>query len=359
MANIFSGLKDSLVNFGMEHLGRPFRDLRGWWWHVKKNVRNNTRWTLDTSGVWMGRRVSDGLAGELDRRLYHDGSDHPEKHGVICMCDGEIHHGGLTDRLRGILTAYREARRAGKEFYIYWNSPFELTDFLEPAGFDWRISKEEVSRAREDTSVIAVDDMSPLQSLLRLRAALPKNVPQIHLYTNADSARGEYRELYSQLFKPAEAVENEVARHKALLGEGYWAVSQRFTTLLGDFNDCTEHILSQDEQAELMHSMRDSFLELCRQIPDDVRILITSDSVRYLDYIRDADPRIYIVEGEIRHIDIDNQGQESAWMKTFVDQQLLMGADTVVLMRTGRMYPSGFPRFAAEVGGARFVDRKF
>lgn len=306
-----------------------------------------------------GNRLSDGLADGLDKRLYHDGTDNPAKRGVICICDGEMHHGGLTDRLRGILTAYREAKRVDKKFYIYWNSPFELTDYLEPAGFDWRISKEQVSRAREDTSVIAVDDMSPLQSLLRLRIALSKQKPQIHLYTNADSARGEYRELYAQLFKPTLSLQTEVERHRSCLGEGYWAVSQRFTTLLGDFNDCTDHILSQEGQMRLMHDMRDAFLKLSGKIPDGVRILITSDSAKYLDFIKNVDPRIYIVEGAIRHVDIDNEEQDDAWMKTFVDQQLLMGADTVVLMRTGKMYPSGFPRFAAEIGGARFIDYKF
>jgi len=343
----------------MEHLGEPFRDLRSSWWYFKKFVRENCKWTVETFGILQGNRLSDGLADGLDKRLYHDGTDNPAKRGVICICDGEMHHGGLTDRLRGILTAYREAKRVDKKFYIYWNSPFELTDYLEPAGFDWRISKEEISRARGDASVIVVDDMSPFQSLVRLRISLSKETPQIHLYTNADSARGEYRELYTQLFKPTLLLQTEVEKNRQRLGDRYWAFTFRFLQLLGDFNDWSQLTLSDEEASELMDYVKNEFVSFAKKVPDNCKIHVTSDSRRFLDFIEDADERIVIVEGDVKNIDLVKERYVGAWMKTFVDQQLLMGADTVVLMRTGKMYPSGFPRFAAEIGGARFIDYKF
>ncbi len=98
-------------------------------------------------------------------------------------------------------------------------------------------------------------------------------------------------------------------------------------------------------------------------MPEGKKILITTDSQKFLEYITQRNPEIYIVEGRIRHIDLDKDGNkeenDDSTLKTFVDQLLIMGADTVVRMRTGRMYASGFARFAAEVGNARFIDHLF
>ena len=86
---------------------------------------------------------------------------------------------------------------------------------------------------------------------------------------------------------------------------------------------------------------------------------MASDSRKFLDMASQMDPRIYVTPGEVKHIDFSRGAYDEAWMKTFVDQMLIMGAETVVRLRTGGMYPSGFPRFAAETGGARFIDHQF
>lgn len=87
---------------------------------------------------------------------------------------------------------------------------------------------------------------------------------------------------------------------------------------------------------------------------------------KFLDYARTLSPRIYTVDGPVSNIDLgpaaSDTGQNDlrrAWLKTFVDQQLIMGADRVVRLRTGQMYPTGFPRFAAETGGCPFRDIVF
>ena len=90
-----------------------------------------------------------------------------------------------------------------------------------------------------------------------------------------------------------------------------------------------------------------------------MKILVTSDSRKFLDLAADIDSRIYIVPGEVKNIDLLKGEYPDAWMKTFIDQQLLMHASHVTLMITGKMYNSGFPRFAAEVGGAQYSIHRF
>lgn len=336
-----------------------FKGLRRWWWRTKTDAVNRRAWTRETAAIKKGARVADPLALELDARLYHDRPESVAKRGAICMLDGEIRHGGITDRLRGILTAYREARRVGLPFHILWDTPFELTDYLEPATFDWRITRGEVSRSRLNAAVVTADDMADGPSRERLLAAMHLSYPQIHLYTNADSARGEYAGLYRELFRPTERLRREVDRHRTVLGTRYWSIVTRFLTLLGDFNDHLVSALSEDERAKLLDMVTAELLDVARRIPQDVRIHVTSDSIRFLNHIKDLDPRLYIVPGEIRNTDLDRSSTSDPWLKTFVDQQLIMGAEEVIRMRTGQMYPSGFPRFAAEVGGARFIDHRF
>lgn len=296
---------------------------------------------------------------DLDHKLYHDNPESIIKPGVILMLDGAIYHGGLTDRLRGILTAYRECRKRRLNFYIYWDTPFKLTDYLIPTDFDWRIDQSEISRSRLNSKAVVIDDMSDTTSLLRLKAALINPPAQLHLYTNADSAKGEYSELYPRLFKPSDRLREEVEKHKQQLGKHYWAFNTRFLTSLGDFTDWHENVLEEAEQLQLMEKVRDEFLRMAKEIPAESRIHFSSDSKKFLQFIRNADPRIYIVEGDIKNIDLNRGNNEDAWLKTFIDQQLIMGADTVVRLQTDRMYPTGFSRFAAEVGQATFIDHKF
>ena len=334
----------------------PLRPL----WKLSGGARYSLSRLRGSAKVRRGLPAPDSLDTELTARLYsYAGSPAPEKRGVICMLDGEIAHGGLTDRIRGILSAYSECRRRGIPFYIYWISPFELTDYLIPATFDWRISPGEICRDLRYARPVAIDDMTDFQSRIRLRAALAGRPAQLHLYTNVDFARGDYARLYREIFRPSPTLEREVERHRARLGKRYWNVAARFLTLLGDFTDSISSPLPPEEGKALIDKVSAELLKIIAQAPQDATILLTSDSRRFLEHARNLDPRIYIVEGEVQHVDLNRDAAGDVWMKTFVDQMLIMGAETVVRLRTGGMYPSGFPRFAAETGGARFIDHQF
>ncbi len=351
--------KKIVGSLGRKYGGNRFLKIRKAYYDSIKACKD----LIGTGAVFLKRNAPWSFDKDVDQKLYHDQPETVTKTGVVCMLDGAIYHGGLTDRLRGILTAYRESTKKGLPFYILWNDSFNLSDYLLPNTFDWRISEEEISRSRKNSRAVVIDDMTPRQSLWRMRAALLSPPRQLHLYTNADSAIGEYAELFPKLFRPSERLQKAIDRHKQKLGEKYWVFTTRFLTLLGDFNDWCGVVLSEENKMEMMKKVADEIMILSRQRPEGVKIMVTSDSCSFLDYIKKREPEIYIVEGKIRHIDVDRDMEESdiddSTMKTFVDQLLIMGADTVVRMRTGGMYASGFARFAAEVGKARFIDHVF
>ena len=313
--------------------------------------------------IWKKTYDPKTISGRFYDRYYTPGSNGEVRRGVICICDGSLDHGGITDRIRGMLTTYAEAERRGMPFYISWTSPFELTDYLVPAEVDWRIDRSEISYKRDDAFPMIIDEMDTLQchadNYLRLTAALHNALPQTHIYSNADNARGNYAALYSRLFRPSELLSGALEEHLRELGTDYYAFSFRFIGLLGGFNDFEPRQLPETEARALIEKVTAEFRSQLSSVPASNRILVTGDSRRFLDHVAGIDPRIYIVPGDVKHVDYDRDAGNDVWLKTFVDQHLLMKAKRITLMLTGRMHRSGFPRFAAEVGGAEFVEHRF
>lgn len=351
--------KKIIGSLGRIYGGKTFQKVRAAYYDGIRLSKD----LIGTAAVTLKRKAPWSLDKKVDQKLYHDREEEVKKKGVIVMLDGAIHHGGLTDRIRGILTVYRECKKRNLPLYIFWNDSFNLADYLSPATFDWRISEEEISRSRKNSRAVVIDDMNGRQSLLRLKAALTAPPHQLHLYTNADSAYGEYADLFPQLFRPTPKLQEAVDFHKKRLGEKYWVFTTRFLTLLGDFNDWFDVVIPPEDRVTFMEKVASEIEKIAKDIPKGYRIMVTSDSQTFLDYISNRNPEAYIVEGKIRHIDLDKDmnedDAEDSNMKTFVDQLLIMGADTVVRMRTGHMYASGFARFAAEVGKAKFIDHVF
>lgn len=295
------------------------------------------------------------------QNYYTSGEECTSEHSgrIICPFDGTLRHGGLTDRIRGILSTYAEAKRSGREFYISWTSPFRLEDYLVPADVDWRIERKEILRDTSQARPVVIQDISPEVSKRLTRAAISGFKCDLHIYSNSDAEAGHYKELYHELFKPSPMLQKVVLKHKQQLGNRYWAFTFRFLELLGDFKDSIGHPLQPPAAECLMKKALDEMLQLMNNLPDGYRVHLTSDSGKFLKYASEADPRIHIIKGNVINIDLQQGPYDEAWLKTFADQQLLMGAERVYRMCTGDMYPTGFPKFAAEVGGTKFIDYKF
>lgn len=283
--------------------------------------------------------------------------------GVVCMLDGRMCHGGPTDRLRGILTIYNETKKYGYPFYIHWVYPFRLEDYLVPNKVQWVIKDEDVSYNSQTSYPvgipIGIGPQSKLVSKLRFKAAMTNDAKQKHIYSNEFFCSRHYRSLFHELFKPSPLVQNEVDKHLKQLGKHYYAYTFRFLALLGDFIEHDNTQLPESEVQAFIEKNLAKLKELLSDVPVIYKVLVTSDSKRFLNAVVSLDPRIYVVPGDVQNIDMVAKENRGAWLKTFVDQQLLINAEKVFLLRTGRMYKSGFPRFAALVGNGKFKDIKF
>ena len=314
----------------------------------------NLRYTDDTK---YNKLIKEYLKG--------DGAIKEYSNRIIFMCNGRLPHGGLTDRLCGILTTYYLAKKNNKPFFINWVSPFKLENYLEPNSYDWRIDDENINYDVKVSDLLVFSSFNPklywkrnVLSYLIFRKWLCQKGREKHVYTNFYFPKSRFPKLYNELFKPSELLLSEVNKHLIKLGSHYWSFSFRFCCLLGDFKDITRCTLDVESAQELINNNIKELKLLMAELPVGYKCLITSDSQIFLKNVASIDPRIYIVPGPISHIDVDNSTDHD-WLKLFIDQNLIMKAEKVFLLKTGDMYKSRFAEFAALIGEKEFIYHIF
>lgn len=275
---------------------------------------------------------------------------------VLNIYDGDIKSGGLADRLRGIVSTYSVCKEKGLNYKLKFTDPFPLTDFLVPAKYDWTIPDEEISFDTDYTHIVVLDttEESSYQKTKQerfLKNRLSKLSGQIHVYTNAAfSYNKDYSSLFDELFMPRKRLQETINNHLENIGKSYISVSARFLNLLGDFNEPYGYKESlSDEQAEaLMQKVFSQVESLHREYPQK-KILVNSDSRRFLSYSKKHD-YVYVVPGKVAHIDnTDTNYSYEQYEKTFLDFYLIANAERIFLIKGQDMFESGYPLAASKI----------
>lgn len=263
---------------------------------------------------------------------------------IVYMADGKIRCGGLSDRFRGIVSAYKLCKQMNLEFKINFSQPFNLQDYLLPNTYDWLIDESNVcynsnyAKPHFITSTSSVGDEKA--QLFFANKYFRSNYKQIHLYTNMYFADKEYGVLFRELFKPTDDLQTLIDYNKKQIGGDYIAVVFRFQQLLGDFKEGDYPELPQHKKDSLIAEC----LELLRKVYIDnqyPKILVTSDSTTFLSNAGKLD-FTYIIPGEIVHPDYSHTIDPKVYMKSFLDYYMLSEAQKVYLVVDEIMYHSGF-----------------
>lgn len=279
---------------------------------------------------------------------------------LIWMGDGKIRHGGLSDRLRGIVSTYAYAKKRDMNFRIYFVSPFPLLDYLVPNLYDWRISEHELnyekgySKPLYITSTSNQGDESYQEKFINKYAV----GNQIHLYTNMYLADEEYTTLFAELFKPSVKLEEVITYHLKKINSNYIAITFRFQQLLGDFKEGNYPILSENKKTELIRQCKIAIEEIHNKYIS-YKVLVTSDSINFLKSISDL-KYVYVVPEKVFHMDFsDLKGEEYPWLKSFLDMYLISFSEKVYLAYTEKMFNSGFAKRAAMISGIPYERYDF
>lgn len=285
----------------------------------------------------------------------------------IFMADGRIAHGGMFDRLKGLITVYAIAKSTNHRFCIDWTSPFDLREYLEPADYDWRVDESDMHFGWFGHNVvIAYGEIEDPLVLFRDRKQ------ETHFYYGFNSlgevnsffgTHYDWGALYRELFRPTAHLQRYLDLYNEELGSDYIAVHTRFLNLLGDKTETDINPeLPADERVALMNGA----CREVRKIHDDycrsnggTKLMIASDSMTFVSYVKGQMPYAYIVPGNAKHIDTSSEVNDDDNIKMFTDYYLMANANHVYGLWHEGMWKSAFPEYAAMIGGKPFTRVEF
>lgn len=297
----------------------------------------------------------------LIKAHYNNSPNHKQaKKCVVFMANGFVLHGGLADRIKGMLSVYSWCLSRNVEFKIHFVYPFPLNKYLLPNEYDWTIDETEVFYDNSTKVSYLMHDMvsHSMENTYLTRKTyhwmdeqwLDHN-GQIHVYTNADCCQESYSELFYSLFKPSEELSCIMSQSKNIVGNEYITISFRFTTLLGDFQDCINQELPAKEQNRLIDQCLNAIKQISSKHSANCKTIVFSDSEKFLSKAKEL-PQVRVLSGKVGHIDTDTNS--ATHLKTFVDFFMISNATKVYLVKSNLMYNSAFPRMAALIGNKPF-----
>jgi len=281
----------------------------------------------------------------------------PKNNKAFCVLkiDGRVHHGGLCDRLKSAVAIYALCKASNVPFKLYFSSPFNLKDILEPNTYNWLIDKEELSSSIINTKLITSYTAIIKQSL--------HSKKQIHVY-NFGGGYLEYinsrfgtsytfSELFSELFKPSAILNQRLEKMEKVIGQKYISACFRFQSLLGDFyeGEYFEKIstsYNDIKRKKLVNYSIESLRQIIKNHPS-TPILVTSDSEKFLALIKTW-PEVKTIPGKVVHMDFTADESINVYMKSYLDLLMLSRSQKIYRISGNGLYESGFPKVAALIG---------
>lgn len=280
---------------------------------------------------------------------------------VFLMFDGRIEQAGLADNLRASASVYYLCKSLNKKFKIIFNYPFNLEKYLVPNHYNWLYEEQNRLHLSEHAQdVVAASYRSVfIESNEKLQQGyLEKKITDTkytitRLYTNTYCFDNIFYESYHDLFKPSESLDMLIKEQLSLIGGKFVSVSFRFANLLGDLDDNYGYELSEEEKVNTILKCS-SAVDSIYQSNGGCRVLVTSDSKRFITEIQQNREYVYVIPGNIGHV--GHNGDDNVVLKTFLDLYVISYADKVHMVRTPIMYRSGFAHRAAMIGNKPFKE---
>ncbi|AXT20744.1 hypothetical protein D7030_11775 [Flavobacteriaceae bacterium AU392] len=280
-----------------------------------------------------------------------------KKRIIICF-DGLFPHGGLVDRLKGMISFYEISKLLNYEFYIHFDNPFNLNIFLEPNTVNWLIKKKDIKWHPTKTKLIYVVNnfnVKPLELIKKSKAdtfIVYANIDYLnsfHPLADAKALENKWRINFNELFKKTSQLNDKLNNIEQ---EKYIAFHTRFTSLMGDFVDSSTKTISEEQKQKLLTQLQTEVKSIVKTTV--YKCYGFSDSVRFLDYIEEKEA-VHLVEGNPFHMD-NYKGNSTieGHLKTMIDFFMIANSEIVYFLKIEPMYHSSFSKYAAIVGDKPF-----
>lgn len=295
----------------------------------------------------------------LKRNYYNDSSIDEATPMVVYMCDGRSIHGGLSDRLSGLISTYDYCKTHNRIFKIYWNFPYQLEDFLEPNEYNWIVDKRELSYSCRQTSVLRLTIIWDIWKQRKYAdKQLDKHHKQIHVYTNMKYFFPcNFKYLFKELFKPSKILDEAINAQLKYFNSEYVSITFRFQQLLGDFKEGNYPTINDIDSKNRLVKRCLFFIEAVqRRHPEIEKILVTSDSVTFLNEALKYD-FVHIIPGKVVHVDNDGKASGTlVHLKSFVDLFMIANAKKIYNIVYPPLYHTTFPMLASYIYGKEYEE---
>ena len=295
----------------------------------------------------------------MTRKFYNNKSKGVKvSNRYIFMVDGKIPHGGMFDRLKGIITIYALAKATGKDFRICFNYPFRLNKYLQPKNYNWEIEDKDICYSFPDSRpIIAYGEIKNTKRLIRDRKG------EIHFYYGYNSLADinrrygtnyDWGSLYRELFMPTPYLQQYIDKYQKEINGQYVAIHTRFLNLLGDKVETDINPeLGETEKRDLLDKISAVVKGIAKQ-EGNKRIMICSDSMNFINHITKEISNLYVIPGMVKHIDTAGATNDSENIKMFLDYHLISKASKVYNIVAKGMWPSAFSEYSAKIGNVTF-----
>ena len=289
---------------------------------------------------------------------------------VIVMLDNKIMHGGLVDRLKGIVSGAMIAEELNLDFKILVDdNTFNLFEFLVPVKQQIVAKKSDVSFNYFSSKPILMYNLFKLNKENILRRF--KNRKQFHLYNNMDvtnrffpelnetQLHAKWRDTFLRLFKFDEYFHNYWKKNIGMFR--VYGIHLRFMSLLGDFDEIVNNEMEKNDKEKLVTECIEGVIKIMQQ-HDGEKYVVVADSVYFLERLKlsvqgsDLTEKLFIPAGIIGHIDIVQY--ESVLQKAILDFYLLSRCLKVFQIKGNKMHNSQYCRYAALLGNVPYVVKQ-
>lgn len=282
-----------------------------------------------------------------------------DKKTIIYMADGKMLHGGLSDRLCGLVSAYACSKDLGVDFKVFFESPYPLTDYLIPNKVDWVINENEISFNSGEAKASYIPyywKNNKFQKKIA-RKRLKSTKKQVHVYSNMRYfTKAEFNTLFNELFQLTDPLKGKIKYNTQYLSDKYISITFRFQQLLGDFEEGNfPKLKTEEEKQELINKCISKIKEIKKENPQFDKILVTSDSKIFLECANQLD-YVYIIPGDIVHMDfVEKKDLFEEHLKSFIDFFMLANATKIYLVHFQPLFNSSFPETSSFINNVEFI----
>lgn len=271
-----------------------------------------------------------------------------------CVFERNKKHAGLADRLKSVISQYNVAKMNGYQFKLVWDTPFVLSDYLQP-NYDWYCTLNDLEYSVIDTKIISEVSWRDMSKL--------KPNKQYHCYRYSgnvlprvfNNTGYKWCDLFNELFTPSKKL-LDAFNQLELECRSYVAVHLRFVNALEEFENTyfNNHLKTSEERENLIKRCKNAILEIVNE-NDSQDVYVFSDSKIFLSSLSDL-PVKTLDSKNLGHI--SENSNEDSQLKTFLDLWVMKNASKVYRIQGPELFLwSYYAVLAATIGDIDLIDK--